>query len=156
MKPEKQLSRVYLDTLVNSALLALPELDVPVSAIIVYNGKIIGTGYNTVIKNKKIGEHAEINAISSAINETGFNDFKNLDRDSLIMITTFEPCLMCTGAILEYNIKNVYIAKEKSFRHNLKVEWQWLKYILLRHKINDGNIQDSLFKLHPGYLLQGN
>ncbi len=154
IKPTKQISVEYHDTLVKLALLSLPTLDVPVSSILIYNGKIIGSGYNTVIRNSKIGEHAEMNALSSAIQSLGFEKFKNLNRDSLLLITTFEPCLMCTGAIIEYNIKHVLIEKEKTFKHHLKEEWNKLNYEFMRTKIVAGNLQDSLFKLHPHYGIQ--
>src|ERR1700748_2807578 len=72
--------------LINLALEALKTKEVPVASLILYGGKVIGQGYNTVMRDTNIGGHAEINAISHAIKNVGVKKFNELNRDSLILI----------------------------------------------------------------------
>ncbi len=80
------------------------ELDeVPVGAVIVKDGKVLATAYNKRESNKDATAHAEILAIKSACKKVG--DFRLLDAE---LYVTLEPCVMCTGAILNARIKKVY------------------------------------------------
>ncbi|MEW5797819.1 MAG: nucleoside deaminase [Bacteroidota bacterium] len=133
---------------------ALQHLDVPVSSILVYNDTIIGTGYNTVIAHGDAGGHAEINAISSALKALGKERFNSLDRKNLVLITTFEPCLMCRGAVIEYNIRNVVFLKQKSLSHWLLKQYQELRYEVTKKQGEPESLQDSLFMKHPRYSLK--
>ena len=76
--------------------------EVPVGAIIVNNGKIIGRGRNNVITNNDVTSHAEINAIKDAS--------KNIQNYRLVncqMYVTLEPCHMCAKAIVDSRLKSV-------------------------------------------------
>ena len=87
---------------------ALKNMDVPIGAVVVCNGEIIGRGYNRVEKIKNATAHAELMAISRALNKT---DFKHLNECSLYV--TLEPCPMCSGAIVLSRLKRlVYGAKD--------------------------------------------
>lgn len=141
----------YKKELVNSALKSLETKDVPVGALLIYKGKIVGTGYNTVVRNTGAGEHAEINAISNAIDSLGFRQFQFLYRDSLWLISTYEPCMMCAGAMVIYNIQNVSFLKEKTLEHNLRQDARLLRYFWKRTQMQPASLQDSLFYLHPDY-----
>ena len=77
--------------------------EVPVGAIVVKNGKIIGVGFNTREYNKSIVGHAEINAIEEACKYLG--DWR---LDGCEMYVTLLPCMMCSGAIMESRIRKVY------------------------------------------------
>lgn len=91
------------------ALKASKEDEVPVGAIIVKDGVIIGKGYNHREKGNDISSHAEIEAIKDA--EAYLNNWR-LDGCSLYV--TLEPCLMCSGAILQARIsKLVFASKDK-------------------------------------------
>lgn len=78
--------------------------DVPVGCVIVYEGKVIASGYNRREKDKNALKHAEIVAIDRACKKLG--GWRLLDCD---MYVTLEPCTMCGGAIMNSRIKNVYI-----------------------------------------------
>ncbi len=68
--------------------------EVPIGAIIVMHGKIIGRGYNQVEMLKDATAHAEIIALTSAFNYLGA---KYLPEAT--MYVTIEPCAMCCGAL---------------------------------------------------------
>lgn len=130
---------------------SLESSDVPVGALLLYRGEIIGEGFNTVSRNAKAGEHAEVNAISAAIKDLGMEKFTMLERDSLLLATTFEPCLMCAGAFINYNIQNVFFMKEKDFSYTANEKARFVRYLLRRRQIESGNEQDVLFERHPDY-----
>ena len=85
------------------ARLSAEEGEVPVGAVVVCDGKIVGEGRNRreVVKNAL--HHAEIEAINNACNNLGGWRLWKCD-----MYVTLEPCPMCAGAIINSRIKNVY------------------------------------------------
>lgn len=149
--PSKDISQVETSKIISQALKALNSLDVPVGSLVVYSGSIIGEGYNTVESDTNIAGHAEINAINDAVKKIGLKQFNDLDRDKLILVSTFEPCEMCKGAIIHYNIKQVYFMKDKSPLHWNKKQLKSLRYEWYKRKIDGEQLQDSLFLLHLEY-----
>ena len=77
--------------------------DVPVGAVVVRNGEIIGEGINRREQQKNPILHAEIEAIEAAAKVLGGWRLDNCD-----LYVTLEPCPMCAGAIINSRIKNVY------------------------------------------------
>jgi tRNA(adenine34) deaminase len=73
---------------------AYEEEEVPIGAVVVYENKIIGKGYNQTELLKDVTAHAEMLAITGAAQYLGS---KFLDSCSLFV--TVEPCTMCFGAI---------------------------------------------------------
>jgi tRNA(adenine34) deaminase len=76
--------------------------EVPIGAVVVCEGEIIGRGYNTKNSGKSALKHAEIVAIEDASSKIG--DWR-LDECSLYV--TLEPCLMCAGAIIHARVRRV-------------------------------------------------
>lgn len=81
--------------------------EVPVGAVIVKDGQIIGKGFNQKESSNDATAHAEILAIKEACKTLG-----SWRLDDCSMYVTLEPCPMCAGAILESRIKRVYIGAE--------------------------------------------
>lgn len=77
--------------------------EVPIGAVVVYENKIIGRGFNQTEMLNDATAHAEMLAITAASNHLGS---KLLDECDLYV--TVEPCVMCSGAILLSRIKNLY------------------------------------------------
>ena len=92
----------------------------PFGACIVKDGKIIGKGYNKVIKDMDPTAHAEIVAIREACKTINSYDLSGCE-----LYTSCYPCPMCLSAIIWSNIKKVYYANTKEdaedigFRDNL-------------------------------------
>ena len=97
-----KVKKEYFQKLFRLAEKAFDENEVPVSAIIVKNDKIIGSGRNQQNKTNKISKHAEINAIENAIARG-----HKYELSDAILYVSLEPCLMCLGAIIEAQIKKV-------------------------------------------------
>jgi tRNA(adenine34) deaminase len=76
--------------------------EVPVGAVVVYEDRIIGCGWNQPIANLDPTAHAEI----IALREAGkyLNNYRLIDTT---MYVTLEPCLMCIGAMLHSRIKRL-------------------------------------------------
>jgi tRNA(adenine34) deaminase len=84
---------------------AFKENEVPVGAIVVKSGTIIGSGFNQVISTNSVSSHAEIIAINNA--SQTINNYRLKECDIYV---TLEPCHMCAKAIVDARIKNLYFA----------------------------------------------
>ena len=93
----------YIQLLYKLARKAARNGDVPVSAIILKNDRIIATGYNNRQKKSVVLGHAEVNAIIKAERKLG--DFRLND---CILLTTLKPCKMCQSIIEAARIKEIY------------------------------------------------
>ena len=88
---------------------AAADGEVPVGAVVVCEGKVVGTGRNRREKEKNALCHAEIEAIDSACKTLGGWRLHKCD-----LYVTLEPCPMCSGAIINSRIKRlVYGATDK-------------------------------------------
>ena len=78
--------------------------EVPIGCVIVYDGRIIGRGYNRRNTDKNTLCHAEITAIRKASKKMG--DWR---LEGCTMYVTLEPCQMCAGACVQARIDRVVI-----------------------------------------------
>lgn len=76
--------------------------EVPIGCVIVYEGRIIGRGYNRRNTDKNTLSHAEITAINKASKKIG--DWR---LEGCTMYVTLEPCQMCAGAIVQARMDRV-------------------------------------------------
>jgi tRNA(adenine34) deaminase len=81
---------------------ALAADEVPIGAIVIRSGKIIGRAYNQVELLKDATAHAEMLALTQA--EAAVGDWRLLDCD---LYVTKEPCIMCAGALVHVRIRRV-------------------------------------------------
>ena len=93
----------FMSAALQEAGKALENDEVPIGAVVVFEHKIIGRGFNQVEKLKDATAHAEMIAITAAENHIG--DWRLTDCDIYV---TVEPCLMCAGAILSSRIKRIF------------------------------------------------
>ncbi len=92
----------FMSRAIELAKIAGSQGEVPVGAVIVKDGKIIGEGYNMREQKKNALSHAETEAINSACNTLG--DWR---LDECTIYVTLEPCPMCAGAIVNARIKEL-------------------------------------------------
>ena len=76
--------------------------EIPVGAVVVCDGEIVGEGYNTRETGKNALAHAEIAAIDNACKKLGGWRLHKCE-----LYVTLEPCPMCAGAIINSRIKRV-------------------------------------------------
>ena len=102
------------------ALKAFEEDEVPVGCVIVKENKIISKAHNKKEKKNCAIFHAEIECINKATKKLNNWNLKGCD-----MYVTLEPCMMCTGAIINSRIDNIYYActdpKGGSLVSNIKI-----------------------------------
>ena len=79
--------------------------EVPIGAVVVHDGKIIGRGHNMREKFQDATYHAEVLAIMEACQNLGSWRLEDCD-----LYVTLEPCIMCSGAIINSRIKRVIYA----------------------------------------------
>lgn len=114
----------YIQLLYKLARKAARNGDVPVSAIILKNDRIIATGYNNRQKKSVVLGHAEINAIIKAERKLG--DFRLND---CILLTTLKPCKMCQSIIEAARIKEIYyILDQKGVESYQKANFKQLNH----------------------------
>ena len=77
--------------------------EVPIGAVVVLNGKIIGKGYNLRTRLQMATAHAEMRAIDRACKKE--HSWRLPEAE---LYVTLEPCPMCMGAILNARIRRVY------------------------------------------------
>ena len=92
----------YMKEALKQAKKALKLGEVPIGCVIVYQGKIIGRGYNRRNTDKSTLCHAEITAIKKASRYIG--DWR---LEGCALYVTLEPCQMCAGAIIQARIPQV-------------------------------------------------
>ena len=73
--------------------------EVPVGALVVKDGKVVGRGYNAPISSKDPSAHAEIQALRETSSALG-----NYRLENCTLYVTLEPCAMCAGAIMHARI----------------------------------------------------
>lgn len=93
----------YMRLALELARQAAEEGEVPVGAVVVCEGKIVGRGRNRRETKKNALHHAEIEAIEKACRKLGGWRLHKCD-----LYVTLEPCPMCAGAIINARIKTVY------------------------------------------------
>lgn len=95
----------YMKEAIRQAKKAYALGEVPIGCVIVYDGKIIGRGYNRRNTDKSTLSHAEIIAIRKASKVIG--DWR---LEECTLYVTLEPCQMCAGAIVQARIPRVVMA----------------------------------------------
>lgn len=103
-KEQIKTDRRFMKAALTQARKALEKGEVPIGCVIVYEGRIIGRGYNRRNTDKSTLSHAEMNAIRKASKKIG--DWR---LEGCTLYCTLEPCQMCAGAIVQARIDRVVI-----------------------------------------------
>ena len=99
---QRELDEKYMKEAMKQARKAEKLGEVPIGCVIVYEGRIIGRGYNRRNTDKSTLSHAEITAIKKASRVIG--DWR---LEGCTLYVTLEPCQMCSGAIVQARIPRV-------------------------------------------------
>jgi tRNA(adenine34) deaminase len=92
----------FMELALEQAQLAGSCDEVPVGAIVVYQGEVVGRGFNQPIRSHDPTAHAEVMALRDAARNLG-----NYRLPDCELYVTLEPCVMCTGAIMHARIARV-------------------------------------------------
>jgi len=99
----------YMDVALEEAEIAGRRGDLPIGAILVHDGEVIGKGSNRIYTTRTSINHAEMTVLqlhASYLYDHG--------RETVIY-TTLEPCIMCLSTIIQSNIRNIVFAMEDAY-----------------------------------------
>jgi len=99
----------FLQAAIDEAQQGLAEGGIPIGAVIVHQGAIIGRGHNRRVQKGSAILHGEMDAFENAGRQPA-----SVYRES-VLYTTLSPCAMCSGAILLYGIPKVVIGENQTF-----------------------------------------
>ena len=92
----------YMKLAIAEAEKALEIKEVPVGAVVICDGRVVGRGYNLREKEQDPTAHAELIAIRDAA-----RNLKSWRLDNCDLYVTLEPCPMCAGAIVQARIRRL-------------------------------------------------
>lgn len=108
----------YMNKALEQAKIAYKQNEVPIGCVIVKNNEIISVAYNKKEINNVSTHHAEILAINDACSK-----LNTWHLEECTLYTTVEPCMMCTGAIIQSRIsKVVYGTNNYAFGYLSKID----------------------------------
>jgi len=99
----------FLDAAIEEAERGRAEGGIPIGAVLVHRGQIVGRGHNRRVQLGSAVLHGEMDALERAGRQTS-----SVYREST-MVTTLSPCAMCTGAMLLYGIRHVVVGENLTF-----------------------------------------
>ena len=99
----------FMRAAMEQAKKGLAEGGIPIGAVIVHEGRIIGRGHNRRVQQGSAILHGEMDALENA-GRLPASFYRQCE-----LYTTLSPCSMCSGAILLYGIPRVIIGENRSF-----------------------------------------
>ena len=108
---QQEIDEQWMRLALAEAVKAISQAEVPVGAIAVYEGQVIGSGFNRKEETNDPTSHAEIYALQQAA--TYLQNWRLLN---VTLYCTLEPCPMCAGAMIQARLPRlVYGAKDTRF-----------------------------------------
>lgn len=99
-----------LDAAIEEAERGRNEGGIPIGAVLVHDGVVIGRGHNRRVQQGSAVLHGEMDALERAGRQPA------AVYRACVMYTTLSPCAMCSGAILLYGIPHVVIGENQTFQ----------------------------------------
>jgi tRNA(adenine34) deaminase len=121
---------LWMEEALRAAQRALDGGEVPVGAVVVCDGKIIGRGWNRNITNRDPTAHAEIVALREAAAAVGNHRLADCD-----LFATIEPCAMCAGALVHARIKRLVYGADDPKAGAVRSVMQLLDHPQLNHRV---------------------
>jgi creatinine deaminase len=101
----------FMKLALQEAELGLAEGGVPIGAVMVEEGMVIGRGHNRRVQDGNPVSHGETDCMKNAGRRPSYR--------GVTMYTTLSPCMMCTGTILQFGIRRVVIGEAQNFGGNI-------------------------------------
>jgi tRNA(adenine34) deaminase len=121
---------LFMQEALRSAQRAMDSGEVPVGAVVVHEGKIIGRGFNRNLSASDPTSHAEIVALREAGAAVGNHRLPSCD-----LFVTIEPCAMCAGAIVHARIRTLVYGAEDPKAGAVHSAMHVLNHPALNHQV---------------------
>jgi tRNA(adenine34) deaminase len=121
---------LWMQEALRSAQRALDIGEVPVGAVVVHEGKIVGRGFNRNLADSDPTAHAEIVALREAGSTLGNHRLGNCE-----LFVTIEPCAMCAGAMVHARIRNLIYGADDPKAGAVHSTMHVLNHPALNHKV---------------------
>ena len=112
--------------------------EVPIGAVVVADGRIVGRGYNTRTRSQMATAHAEMRAIDRACKK--LHSWRLPDAE---LYVTLEPCPMCMGAALNARIARIYFGAYEQKGRSLTTELANANLLNHRVEVTGGVLQEE-------------
>ena len=99
----------FLQAAIDQARKSLAEGGIPIGAVLVHQGNIIGRGHNCRVQTGSAIDHGEMNCLRNA------GRLPAAVYRECTMYSTLSPCPMCSGAIVLYKIPKVVVGENRNF-----------------------------------------
>lgn len=120
----------YMQRALELAREAQQEGEVPVGAVLVLDGEVIGEGYNQLISLSDPTAHAEIQALRQAATHLG-----NYRLPGSSLYVTIEPCSMCAGAMVHARIGRLVYGASESKAGVAASQGRFFEQAFLNHRV---------------------
>ena len=120
----------WMDLALDLARVAESEGEVPVGALIVEDGKVLGKGFNQPICARDPTAHAEIIALRQAAQLKG-----NYRLPGTVLYVTLEPCTMCVGAMMHARIARLVFGAREPRAGSVMSRQQLLNEPYFNHRV---------------------
>jgi tRNA(adenine34) deaminase len=128
--PMATADELWMEEALRAALRALEAGEVPVGAVVVCDGRIVGRGWNANITGSDPTAHAEIMALREAGANVGNHRLGDCD-----LFATIEPCAMCAGALVHARIKRLVYGADDPKAGAVHSVMQVLNHPRLNHRV---------------------
>jgi tRNA(adenine34) deaminase len=137
---------LWMEEALRAAQRALEMGEVPVGAVVVCEGKIVGRGWNRNITDSDPSGHAEIMALREAGKNLGNHRLSECE-----LFVTIEPCAMCAGALVHARIKRLVYGADDPKAGAVRSVLQVVNHPQLNHQME---VQSGVLAGRSGDLLQ--
>jgi tRNA(adenine34) deaminase len=127
---EFRTDELWMEEALRSAQRALEGGEVPVGAVVVFEGHIVGRGWNRNITDNDPTAHAEIIALREAGAAAGNHRLAECD-----LFVTIEPCAMCAGAMVHARIRRLIYGADDPKAGAVRSVMQVLNHPQLNHRV---------------------
>jgi cytosine/creatinine deaminase len=102
----------YMQLAYEQARASYDEGGLPIGAVMVEGGRLVGAGHNQRVQRGDPTAHGEMDCLRNAGRRAAYH--------GVTMYTTLSPCMMCAGTIVQFGIPRVVVGESESFRGNIE------------------------------------
>ncbi len=111
MTDELKDDRYFLAEALAEAEKGMADGGLPIGAVLVRGGEIIGRGHNQRVQQGDPIAHGEMDCFRKAGRQKTYSD--------TVLYTTLSPCMMCTGTIIQFGVPRVVVGEAENFEGNM-------------------------------------